>query len=107
MYQVIDNKEPTPNKDTSIKTIFNNVNLDDALTDETGSIKTLNVVGRNNSTRRMNLTDLSGMDGAHEDYSTESVREIVVSYKLKDITKEGFIKRVDRLKLLVTRQKER
>src|SRR5699024_12730007 len=107
LYQFIEINEPSPSNDTSLKTIFNNINLDDALTDETGSFKTLNVVGRNNSTRRMNLTDVSGMDGADEDYSTESDREIVVSFKLKDLTKEVFLNRFDRLKVLLSWQKER
>ena len=108
MYQFVEVTEPSPSTQPSLQTTYNGINLDDYLSDSSGSFMTLNVTGRNRLRRRINLLNTLGMDGAHEEQkATEDVHEIIVSYKMQDKTNEGFIERFDKLKDLLVQQKKR
>ncbi|MEF2293147.1 distal tail protein Dit [Virgibacillus dokdonensis] len=99
MYQFVDlNEVGTRGSSLSIQTIFNGINLDEQLTDETGSFMTLTVTGRGNIKQNIKTTQVPGMDGALEtDKTTFDAREITVKYKISDSTNEGFRSRVNQL----------
>lgn len=99
MYQFVDlNEVGTRSSSLSIQTIFNGTNLDEQLTDETGSFMTLTVTGRGNIKQNIKTTQVPGMDGALEtDKTTFDVREITVKYKISDRSNEGFRSRVNQL----------
>src|SRR5690625_2504984 len=108
MYNFVDTTEVAPSTSMSIQTIFGNNNLDKLLTDESGSFKTLTVSGRSEQVNRFNAVPIGGRDGVYEEDDKKlDPREITVKYKLKDDTNEGFRERVDRLKGMLYRQKER
>ncbi|NBJ71348.1 MULTISPECIES: distal tail protein Dit [Clostridia] len=104
MYGFVDLTTGSVAKSTSfsIQTVFNGTNLDQQLSDETGSFVTLTIEGRGNVKQRIESTEVPGMDGALEYTSTTyDVREIAVKYKLSDRTNEGFRSRVNRLNSLL------
>ncbi|MBU8567591.1 phage tail family protein [Virgibacillus pantothenticus] len=109
MYKFVDlNERGTYGSFLSNQTIFNDINLDQQLTDETGSFVTLTVEGRGNVKQRIKTTEVPGMDGALEyTNTTYDVREIAVKYKLSDRTNEGFRSRVNRLNGLLRGSKRR
>ncbi|MDQ0158801.1 distal tail protein Dit [Alkalibacillus salilacus] len=99
MYEFVDiNERGTTSTSLSIKTTFNGINLDDVLTDDTGSFQTLTIAGRSTVNNRINTTEVPGMSGAIEsDGYTMDMREITVKYQIKDETNEGFRDRYNRL----------
>ena len=90
----------------SIRTIFNGIDLDQELTDETGSFTTLTVNGRNNTNSRINSFSVPGMDGAHEEGNTLDAKTINVRFRIKDKTNEGFRERLNRLNALLSGSKQ-
>ncbi|WP_077301564.1 distal tail protein Dit [Virgibacillus pantothenticus] len=103
MYKFVDlNERGTYGSFLSIQTIFNDINLDQQLTDETGSFMTLTVAGRGNVKQNIKTTQVPGVDGALEtDKTTYDMREITVKYKLSANSNEGFRSRVNRLNSLL------
>ncbi len=102
MYGFVDTIESAGNASLSINTIFNGITLDDALTDDTGSFRTLTVSGRGDLYNKIVLEEMNNQDGAIErdgDYS--DVAEIIVKFKLSDNTNEGFRDRIIELKRLL------
>lgn len=109
MYRFVD---ATPQNESnkavmSIQTIFNGINLDDELTDETGSFTTVRVDGRSDTEYRINTVEVAGMDGVHEQ-NDASMRERYprVTFKIKDASNEGFRDRVNRLNSLLEGNKK-
>src|SRR5690625_2322850 len=90
----------------SIRTIFNGIDLDQELTDETGSFTTLTVNGRNNTNSRINSFYVHGMDRAHEERNTLDAKTINVRFRIKDKTNEGFRERLNRLNALLSGSKQ-
>ena len=90
-----------------LNTLFNGVNLDEALTDHNGSFTTISISGRGILSRRINMTEVSNRHGAREKGYTYDVREITVKYKLTDRTNEGFRDRFNRLNSLLLGSKKR
>jgi len=102
LYGFVDTIESAGNASLSINTIFNGITLDDALTDDTGSFRTLTVSGRGDLYNKIVLEEMNNQDGAIErdgDYS--DVAEIIVKFKLSDNTNEGFRDRIIELKRLL------
>lgn len=99
MYEFVDTIESPKNKGLmSIQTIFNDVNLDDELTDDNGSFTTLTVSGRSNVVQRIQPIPVPGLDGEVEQNNpTIGVREPVIKFRLRDKTNEGFRDRLTRL----------
>lgn len=91
----------------SLNTVFNSVNLDEALTDNNGSFTTLAVSGRGILPRNIHMTEMSGSHGAREKRYTYDIREITVKYKLTDRSNEGFRERFNRLNGLLIGSKKR
>lgn len=91
----------------SLATLFNNVNLDEALSDENGSFTTLTVSGRGILSKRININETPGRHGARERGFTYDIREIIVKYKLTDRTNEGFRERFNELNGLLFGSKKR
>lgn len=89
----------------SIQTIYNGHNLDDELTDSTGSFRTLVVQGRGGLNREIMSKDISGMDGYLEHGFRYPPREIRVKYIIKDKTNEGFRDRLNQLNELLIESK--
>ncbi|KGX88034.1 distal tail protein Dit [Pontibacillus litoralis] len=108
MYGFVDiNERGTSGASLSIQTFFNNINLDETLTDENGSFTTLSVTGRGNIKQRINYIDVPHMDGALESNDlTLEMRSIEVKYKLSDSTNEGFRERIDCLNTLLQGSKQ-
>lgn len=91
----------------SLQTLFNGINLDEELTDESGSFITLTVSGRSNTTYRRNIISIPGMEGAWEDANSyQESRPITVKFKIKDETNTGFRKRLERLNALLVGSKK-
>ncbi|ELK47177.1 distal tail protein Dit [Halobacillus sp. BAB-2008] len=109
MYQFVDLMERgAKGASTSIETIFNGENLDQVLTDEAGSFRTLTTKGRADITKRIPTQEVGGMDGLLEDEgSTMSERSIIVRYKIEDATNEGFRNRYNRLNHLLEGTKKK
>ncbi|KAA0560770.1 hypothetical protein F0342_21655 [Bacillus sp. CH30_1T] len=99
MYEFVDlHERGAASTSLSIQTIFNGINLDEVLTDESGGFTTLTVSGRGNVTNRLFTTEIPGKDGLLESNEyTSSEREIVVKYKITDRTNEGFRLRFNKL----------
>jgi hypothetical protein len=74
----------------SLNTIFNGVNLDEALSDQNGGFTTLSVRGRGILTRRIITKEIAGCHGLREKSFTYDAREITVKYRLNDRTSSGF-----------------
>lgn len=91
----------------SLNTVFNGVNLDESLTDKSGSFTTIAVSGRGILPRNIHMTGMSGSHGAREKRYTYDVREITVKYKLTDRSNEGFRERFNRLNGLLLGSKKR
>lgn len=91
----------------SIQTVFNNINLDETLTDENGSFTTLVVNGRGILPRRIDAYITPGWHGLREKSYTYDAREITVKYMLTDATNEGFRERFNRLNGLLMGSKKR
>ncbi|WP_200411917.1 distal tail protein Dit [Virgibacillus salexigens] len=108
MYEFVDiNERGTFSTSLSIQTIFNTFNLDEVLTDETGSFMTLTVRGRGNVKQKINYIDVPEMDGSLESNNvTLDMREIEVKYKIKDITNQGFRERINRLNSMLEGSKK-
>lgn len=109
MYKFVDTMAGAGTGSTllSLNTIFNGVNLDEALTDNNGSFTTLSVNGRGILPRRINITETPGNHGVREKGYTYDLREITVTYRLKDKTNEGFRDRFNRLNGLLLGSKKR
>lgn len=104
MYKFVDTLPTgsTQSASLSLQTVFNGINLDDALTDEDGSFVTLTVTGRGNTSIARRTISIPNMHGAwEENEGYREPREIVVKYKMKDRTNEGIRKRFDDLKALL------
>jgi predicted phage tail component-like protein len=99
-YQFVDTT-PQPGQApalSSLQTIYNGNNLDQLLTDSSGSFTTLSVRGRGNMAKRIRTNEIPSMNGVTESNSaTYQPREIVVKYRIKDKTNTGFVERVNRL----------
>ena len=106
MYKFVEVTEEAERSLSRIQTTFNGNNLDDALTDDTGSFTTLTVSGRGELYRRVRTIDVPAMDGAwEEERATTDVRTITVKYKIKDKTSEGIRERFKNLKSLLVGSK--
>ena len=111
MYEFVDtipgNGSGTKSTSVSIQTVFNNVNLDDMLTDENGSFMTLTVSGRSDAQKRIKTFEIPGKDGVLEqDKPTSEPRIISIKYKIADRTNDGFRKRLDKLNSLLEGSKK-
>ncbi|MDL4842841.1 distal tail protein Dit [Aquibacillus rhizosphaerae] len=108
MYGFVDfNERGVLSTSLSIQTTFNSLNLDDMLTDDTGSFTTLTVSGRSNQSNRIDTTEVPGRDGLLEsEEHTSSEREIVVKYQITDKTNAGFRQRCNRLNSLLKGSKK-
>lgn len=106
MYGFVEVTETPTNSLMSIQTTFDGNNLDELLTDSTGSFKTLTVSGRGNQHNRFNTITIGGVDGVRETSKKLDPTDITVKFKLKDETNEGFIERVNRLKSLLYHQQK-
>lgn len=91
----------------SIQTVFNNINLDEELTDNLGSFRTLTVTGRGGMNRELKTVTVGGMDGALEYGYRYPPREVVVKYILKAKDNESFRRKVDALNRLLVQNKAR
>ncbi|NBJ70620.1 hypothetical protein D1839_14210 [Roseburia sp. 1XD42-34] len=99
------NSEEGPSR---LQTIFNGMNLDDQLSDQTGSFTTLVISGRSNVEQQISTVDVPGMHGMLETSDpTWNAREIVVQYQLTDQTKAGFRKRYNQLNALLQGSKKK
>lgn len=99
MYGFVEVTEPGTEAKMSIQTVFNEVNLDESLTDDKGSFKTLSVTGRNSMEQKINTMGVFGQHGMwEEDTAYREPREIEVKFKLKDKTNSGFIERFKKMK---------
>lgn len=99
MYGFVEVTEPGTKAKMSIQTVFNEVNLDESLTDDKGSFKTLSVTGRNSMEQKINTMGVFGQHGMwEEDKAYREPREIEVKFKLKDKTNSGFIERFKKMK---------
>lgn len=109
MYNFTDMKDEwgTLSTSMSIQTIFNDINLDEELTDYNGSFRTLTVGGRGILPRRMRTTQTPGMNGEREGSYTYDVRMIPVKFQLTDRTNEGFRERFTRLNGLLLGSEKR
>lgn len=101
MYEFVDTIESANNTSMSIETVFGGISLDDALTDDDGSFKTLTVSGRGILDRRIRVRERQGRDGDHEDDVTMEARVITVKYLLTDKTNAGFRDRKEMLNRLL------
>ncbi|MEC3884578.1 distal tail protein Dit [Halobacillus sp. HZG1] len=103
MYEFVDLSERgTRSASSSIQTIFNGANLDQMLTNETGSFQTLTVKGRSNVNNRINTQEVAGMDGLLEtEGTTLSERTLEVKYQIEDKTNEGLRNRYNDLNQLL------
>ena len=100
----IDTIEPGKELKTTLQTTFDDVNLDEELTDKNGFFKTLTVTGRGNLDRDVVTRELPGMHGVVElSDPTLTSREITVKFLFSAKTNEKFRKRIDELKNLVYR----
>lgn len=81
----------------SLQTVFNGVNIDKALTDDSGRFVTTAVGGRGILPRRINMTETPYRHGARERSQTYDVREIPVEFLIEDDTSEGLRERFERL----------
>ncbi len=109
MYKFVDTTAGSGTKSTllSLNTVFNGVNLDEALTDTDGSFTTLTVSGRGILSRRIRMTETPRRHGVREKGYTYDAREITVKYKLTDRTNEGFRDRFNRLNGLLLGSKKK
>lgn len=89
-----------------LQTIFDNINLDEELTDGTGSFVTLSVSGRGILPRRIVMKETPYRHGVRENDFTYDVREITIKYKLTDQTNEGFRERFNQLNGLLLGSKK-
>jgi predicted phage tail component-like protein len=95
-------------KSSLLQTLFNGINLDERLTDKTGSFITLTISGRGNMEQRITTIEVPGIHGMLEaNNPTWSAREITVKYKLSDQTKEGFRERYNQLNYLMQGSKRK
>src|SRR5699024_411147 len=102
MYGFVDTIDKGKNAPLSIQTIFNGVNLDDELTDEKGMFRTLQVSGRENSTRRVHTFEIPHRDGVVEESSNVyEPKNPYVLFRISDKTNEGFRARMNRLNSLL------
>jgi predicted phage tail component-like protein len=108
MYEFVDFSEPgTLSTSLSIQTIFNGINLDEALSDHLGSFTTLTVSGRSNLSNRINAFEIPGREGLMESSEvTSKEKEITIKYKISDSTNEGFRQRYNRLNTLLKGSKK-
>lgn len=91
----------------SIQTIFNNTNLDESLTDNDGEFRTLAVSGRSNTTNRINIIGVTGMDGVYEEEGANvEPRNPLVKFRIRDETNEGFAERLTKLNALLRGSKK-
>ncbi|RWZ59896.1 hypothetical protein EQV77_00940 [Halobacillus fulvus] len=99
MYSFVDlNEVGTRSTSSSIQTVFNHINLDEALSDASGSFRTLTVSGRSDRTNRIDTIEIPGKDGLLEvEGNTMKERVITVKYQISDQSNAGFRKRCDRL----------
>ncbi|WP_079480563.1 distal tail protein Dit [Halobacillus salinus] len=99
MYGFVDFSEVgTQRTSSSIQTIFNSINLDEYLTDESGTFRTLTVSGRSNRKNRIQTVEIPWRDGLLEvEENTMAERTITIQYQVSDQTNKGFIKRCERL----------
>jgi len=107
MYKFVDfgKRDRFSSSPMSIQTIYNGHNLDDELTDSTGSFRTLVVQGRGGLNREIRSKDISGMDGYLEYGFRYPPREIRVKYIIKDRTNEGFRRRLNQLNEILIESK--
>lgn len=90
----------------SIQTIFNHTNLDEALTDNNTTFRTLTVEGRSSTVKRLTTLQVTGMDGVHEEQNpTIEPRTPVVKFLLESNTNESFRTSVDTLNHMLSGSK--
>lgn len=107
MYQFIDTLERPKVASPSIQTIFNDINIDETLSDENGSFLTLTVSGRSNEVRRIHTFEIPFFDGLAEGSDSFSEpREVVVRFKISDKTNEGFRNRLNKLNSILNGTKK-
>src|SRR5690625_7728167 len=103
----IDTIEPGKELKTTLQTTFDDVNLDEELTDKNGFFKTLTVTGRGNLDRDVVTRELPGMHGVVElSDPTLASREITVKFLFSAKTNEGFRKRIDEIGRASCRERE-
>lgn len=107
MVKFIDFGETAEHFRPSLKTIFNGFNLDDEISDGTGSFMTLSVSGRNDSEYDITTYDVPGLDGViEEDNPTLNPRIISVRFRIKDETSTGLQRKFEKLRSLLEGSKK-
>lgn len=108
MYGFVDTIESAPSALMSIQTIFNKLNLDDALTDDDGIFRTLVVSGRGGAQYDINTISIKAMHGTWEEKSPRrEPREISVEFQLKTESNLEMNEKLNKLRsILVGSKKE-
>lgn len=83
------------------ETVFDGVSLDRELTDSRGEFRTLRIDGRSIANYSVESSESSGRDGGTMVGRSLQVRLITVTYRLKDTTSAGFLRRYERLNKLL------
>lgn len=91
----------------SLQTIFNNMNIDNLLSDTQGRFITTSISGRNLPSKSIETNEYLGMHGLREGDFKYEPREIVVSFLLEDKTNLGFRNKFQRLYSILQGQKRK
>ncbi|MFS0749471.1 distal tail protein Dit [Oceanobacillus sp. 1P07AA] len=91
----------------SLQTIFNNVNIDNLLSDKQGRFITTSISGRNLASKSIETNEYLGMHGLREGDFKYEPREIVVSFLLEDKTNSGFRHKFQQLYSVLQGQKRK
>ena len=108
LYEFIDTVERPKKVAPSLQTLFNDINLDKALTDGNGSFITLTVYGRNNYAQQIKTFEVPGLDGVVEQNEPRAEpREITVKFKIQDKDSSSLQERLNSLRSLLQGAKKR
>lgn len=106
MYQFIEITEGGQATSLGLQTLFDGINLDEILTNQYGTFKTLNVTGRAIVDRQVSAID-QGRHGARERSVTLEPRTISVHFRLCSDSNENFREAFNELnRVLIGSQKE-
>lgn len=83
------------------ETVFDGVSLDRELSDSQGEFRTLRIDGRSIANYSVDSSESSGKDGGMMTGRSLQIRLITVTYRLRDKTNAGFLRRYERLNKLL------
>ncbi|GLO64404.1 phage tail protein [Oceanobacillus sp. E9] len=100
-------REEPINGSFSLQTTYNDMNIDNLLSDTQGRFITTSISGRNLPSKSIVTNEYLGMHGLREGDFKYEPREIVVKFLLEDKTNSGFRNRFHRLYTLLQGQKRK